>query len=101
MSPIILEKFSATLDWAIRLVLLVAIPAAIALSDFGRADSSHALFYYGEVMTPRDMAMAAYELARILSGSGSFYDDKGIGSRLFFPTGHANACSHRCHSAWR
>ncbi len=66
-----LEKFSATLDWAIRLVLLIAIPAAIALIILAEPILA-ALFYYGEVMTPRDMAMAALSLRAYSVGVVAF-----------------------------
>ncbi|MDP0561406.1 MAG: murein biosynthesis integral membrane protein MurJ [Candidatus Endonucleobacter sp. (ex Gigantidas childressi)] len=54
------ESFSQTLDWAIRLVLLMGIPAGIAL--FILAEPLIAtLFYYGE-MTHHDVLMATASL---------------------------------------
>ena len=55
------EQFSATLDWALRMVLLIAVPAAVALILLAEPILA-ALFYYGEVMQPRDIAMAAFSL---------------------------------------
>ena len=55
------KQFSATLDWALRMVLLIAVPAAVALILLAEPILA-ALFYYGEVMQPRDIAMAAFSL---------------------------------------
>ncbi len=65
------EKFNATLDWSIRLILLIAIPAAIALIILAEPILV-ALFYYGEVMTPRDMTMAALSLRAYSVGVVAF-----------------------------
>jgi len=66
-----LEKFSSILDWAIRLVLLVAIPAALALVILAEPILV-SLFYYGEVMTPRDITMAVYSLRAYSVGVVAF-----------------------------
>ena len=55
------QAFSATLDWALRMVLLIAIPAALALVILAEPILA-ALFYYGEVMQPQDITMAAFSL---------------------------------------
>ncbi|MFK0573786.1 murein biosynthesis integral membrane protein MurJ [Endozoicomonas sp.] len=52
--------FSRTLDWAIRLVLLIGIPAAVALFILA-GPLIATLFDYGE-MTDRDVLMAAMSL---------------------------------------
>mgnify|MGYP000374418091 CR=1 FL=1 len=52
--------FSVTLDWAIRMVLLIAIPAAVALMILAEPILI-ALFQYGE-LTPHDVKMASYSL---------------------------------------
>lgn len=54
------EAFSVTLDWAIRMVLLIAIPAAVALMILAEPILI-ALFQYG-ALTPRDVQMASYSL---------------------------------------
>ena len=66
-----LERFSATLDWAIRLVFLIAIPAALALIILAEPILI-SLFYYGEVMTPRDMSMATFSLRAYSTGIIAF-----------------------------
>ena len=53
--------FSATLDWAIRMVCLVGIPASAALVVLSESLIT-TLFYQGE-MTPRDVTMASYSLS--------------------------------------
>jgi putative peptidoglycan lipid II flippase len=50
------ERFSATLDWALRLVLVIALPAAIALALL--AEPVLATLFYGGQFTERDVAMA-------------------------------------------
>ena len=55
------EAYSQTLDWALRIVLFIAVPAAAALMLLAEPILS-TLFLYGEVMTPRDMAMATLSL---------------------------------------
>jgi putative peptidoglycan lipid II flippase len=55
------QDYSGTLDWALRMVLLVAVPAAAALALLAEPILV-TLFYYGEVMTPNDMKMASYSL---------------------------------------
>jgi len=52
--------FSATLDWAIRMVCLIGIPASAALVVLSESLIT-TLFYQGE-MTPRDVTMASYSL---------------------------------------
>jgi putative peptidoglycan lipid II flippase len=55
------EAYSQTLDWALRMVLLIAVPAAAALMLLAEPILA-TLFLYGEVMTPRDMSMATLSL---------------------------------------
>ncbi len=54
------EAFQLTLDWAVRMVLLVAVPAALALVVLARPVLV-TLFQYGELQ-PRDVDMAALSL---------------------------------------
>ena len=62
--------FSNTIDWAIRLILLIAIPAAAAL--FLLAEPLIAtLFYYGE-MTANDVMMSAIALRAYSVGLVAF-----------------------------
>lgn len=54
------EQFSRTIDWALRAVLLMALPAALALVVLAEP-ILFTLFQYGET-TARDMQMASYSL---------------------------------------
>ncbi|OUU39511.1 MAG: murein biosynthesis integral membrane protein MurJ [Cellvibrionales bacterium TMED49] len=63
--------FSATLDWAITLVLLVAMPATIALVILAEPILM-TLFYYGDVMTLLDMEMATLSMRAYASGLIAF-----------------------------
>ena len=65
------EQFSHTLDWALRFILLIAIPAAVALMVLAEPILI-TLFYYGEVMTARDMAMATLSLRAYAAGLTAF-----------------------------
>ena len=55
------EAFSDTLDWALKMILVIAVPAAVALALLAEP-ILQTLFLYGEVMTLRDMSMAALSL---------------------------------------
>ncbi len=55
-----MKDFAATVDWAIRAVLLIGLPAAIALVLLAEPLIA-TLFHYGEV-TDRDVAMSAQSL---------------------------------------
>jgi len=65
------EAYSQTLDWALRLVLLIAVPAAAALMLLAEPILA-TLFLYGDVMTPRDMTMATYSLRAYSLGLVAF-----------------------------
>lgn len=54
------QHFSHTLDWAMRCVLLIGVPAAVALMVLAEPILI-TLFQYGE-LTPEDVAMAALSL---------------------------------------
>lgn len=62
--------FSTTLDWAIRMVLLIAIPAACALIILAEPILI-TLFQYGK-LAPRDVAMAAFSLQAYSIGLVAF-----------------------------
>ncbi|WP_426414849.1 murein biosynthesis integral membrane protein MurJ [Aestuariirhabdus sp. LZHN29] len=64
------EAFSRTLDWAVRLVLLIGLPSALAL--FVLAEPLIAtIFHYG-AMQDRDVVMAAMSLRAYASGLLAF-----------------------------
>lgn len=54
------EAFSATMDWALRMVLLIAVPAAVALIILAQPILM-TLFQYGR-LTVTDVEMASYSL---------------------------------------
>jgi putative peptidoglycan lipid II flippase len=60
------QKFSATLDWALRLVLVIGVPAAIGLALLAEPLIA-TLFLRGE-FTQRDVAMAAASLRAYAPG---------------------------------
>ncbi len=60
------ESFSATLDWALRLVLLIGIPAAIAL--FLLAEPLIATLFFHGRMESNDVLMAAMSLRAYAGG---------------------------------
>jgi putative peptidoglycan lipid II flippase len=66
-----MEKFNSTLDWALRMILLIAIPAAVALVILAEPILL-TLFYYGDVMTTRDIAMATLSLRAYAIGLVAF-----------------------------
>ena len=65
------QAFSQTLDWALKMILVVAVPAAAALMLLAEPILV-TLFYYGEVMTLRDMSMASLSLKAYAAGLISF-----------------------------
>ena len=62
--------FSATLDWALRLVVLVTLPASVGLAVLAVPLVS-TLFQYG-TLTPHDVTMAARSLIAYASGLTGF-----------------------------
>lgn len=64
------ERFARTLDWAVRAVLLIAIPAALALVLLA-VPLLATLFHYGEV-TDRDIMMSAQSLRAYSLGLVAF-----------------------------
>ncbi|OPX56323.1 putative peptidoglycan lipid II flippase [Oceanospirillum multiglobuliferum] len=64
------EAFAKTLDWAVRMVLLIAVPAALALALLAEP-LLYTLFQYG-AMTPHDVDMAAMSLRAYAVGLIAF-----------------------------
>ncbi len=64
------QNFSATLDWALRLALLISLPAALALALLAEPMLS-TLFQYG-AMTERDVMMAGRSLIAYSTGLTAF-----------------------------
>jgi len=54
------EKFSLMLDWALRMVMLIGVPASVALIVLAKPLLT-TLFHYG-AMTERDVEMASFSL---------------------------------------
>ncbi|HAZ95440.1 MAG TPA: murein biosynthesis integral membrane protein MurJ, partial [Porticoccaceae bacterium] len=65
------EAYSETLNWALKMVLVIAVPAAVALTLLAEPILV-ALFYYGDVMTARDMSMATLSLRAYSVGLVAF-----------------------------
>lgn len=64
------EKFSQTLDWAIRFVVLIALPATLALVILAEP-ILFTLFYHGK-MHAQDILMSAYSLKAYALGLFAF-----------------------------
>lgn len=64
------DEFAATLDWSLRLVLLIAVPAAIGLIVL--AEPLVATIFYGGVFTADDVAMTALALQAFAVGLVGF-----------------------------
>ena len=64
-------SYSDTLDWALKMILLIAVPAAVALVLLAEPILA-TLFYYGDVMTARDMMMSSYSLKAYSIGLVAF-----------------------------
>ncbi len=64
------ERFARTLDWAMRMVLLIGLPAALALAVLAEPLIA-TLFHYGE-MTDFDVQMAALSLRAYAFGLLAF-----------------------------
>lgn len=64
------EKFSQMLDWAIRFVVLIALPATLALIILAEP-ILYTLFYHGE-MQQSDILMASYSLKAYALGLFAF-----------------------------
>jgi putative peptidoglycan lipid II flippase len=60
------DEFSDTLNWAMRLVILLGLPATIALAFLSESLIT-TLFYHGE-MTERDVMMASFSLTAYAVG---------------------------------
>lgn len=65
-----LSEFSRTLDWALRMILIIALPASIALFVLGRSILI-ALFQYRQT-TAFDVRMSAYALMAVATGLAAF-----------------------------
>ena len=63
-------RFSATMDWALRWILLIALPAAVALTLLAEPILT-TLFAYGKT-TPTDIAMSALSLKAYALGLVAF-----------------------------
>ena len=75
------ESFSDTLDWALRLVVLVAAPAAVGLGVLA-APILTTLFQYGE-FSPHDVDMAARSLLAFALGLVAFVAVKVLATGYF------------------
>jgi putative peptidoglycan lipid II flippase len=65
------ETFASTLDWAVRMVLMVALPATLALFILAEPILI-TLFFNGEQITARDIAMSNHSLKAYALGLTAF-----------------------------
>ena len=65
------QEYSETLDWALKMILLIAVPASAALVLLAEPILV-TLFYYGDVVTLRDMSMATLSLRAYALGLIAF-----------------------------
>lgn len=63
-------NFSRTLDWAVRMILLIGMPASVALIVSGYSIQL-ALFRYGHTLE-HDIRMSSYALAAVSTGLSAF-----------------------------
>ncbi|MDO6825166.1 murein biosynthesis integral membrane protein MurJ [Marinobacter sp. 1_MG-2023] len=75
------DQFAATLDWAVRAVLIIGVPSALALGLLAEPLIA-TLFHYGEV-TDRDVAMSAQSLRAYSSGLLAFMVIKVLAPGFF------------------
>lgn len=75
-------RFATTLDWGLRFVLLIAVPATIALVVLAEPLLT-ALFYNGATMGQRDIDMAAFSLRAFSLGLVAFMCIKVLASGYF------------------
>jgi putative peptidoglycan lipid II flippase len=75
------KAFSATIDWALRMVLLVGVPAALALAILSEPLIA-SLFHYGK-MTERDVVQAANALEAYSLGVLTFMLIKVLAPAFF------------------
>lgn len=64
------EEFSATLDWSMKLVMLIAVPSSVGLIVL--AEPLVATVFYGGVFTSNDVSMAALALQAFAIGLVGF-----------------------------
>lgn len=65
------EQFSSTMDWALRMIFLIAVPAAVALIILAEPILL-TLFYYGEKITQSDILMSTLSLRAYALGLMAF-----------------------------
>ncbi len=75
------QQFSDTLDWAIKMVLLIALPSAFALVILAKP-LLFTLFQYGQY-SPSDVVMASYSLQAYALGLAAFMLIKVLVSGFF------------------
>ncbi|PIE20468.1 MAG: murein biosynthesis integral membrane protein MurJ [Neptuniibacter caesariensis] len=75
------EHFSSTLNWALQMVLLIGVPAAVALFILAEP-MLITLFHYG-ALTDRDVAMAAMSLRAYACGLVAFMLIKVLATGYF------------------
>ena len=91
------ERYSAMLDWGLRLVVLLAVPSSIALLVFAQPLVA-TLFHYG-AFKDSDVPQVALALAGYGAGLVGLVAIKVLAPGLLRQPGHAHAGAHRHRGA--
>ena len=89
------ENFSRTLDWGIRCVLLIGIPATIALIMLS-GPLIATLFQHG-AFTASDTQMTQQSLMTYSLGLLAFYANQSVNTWVFCPRRYSYSSKNRCH----
>ncbi|MGV6807394.1 MAG: murein biosynthesis integral membrane protein MurJ [bacterium] len=76
------EHFNRTLDWGLRFIVLIAVPATVALMALARPILM-TLFYHGDVMTLRDIDMSVLSLRAFALGLLAFMSIKVLATGFY------------------
>ena len=80
------DEFSATIDWSMKLVLLIAVPAAVGLIVL--AEPVVATIFYGGAFTYDDVRMTGLALQAFAIGLVGFSFCQNSRTRVFCPARH-------------
>ena len=87
------KQFMATMDWALRMIFLIALPATVALVILAEP-ILFTLFQYGK-MDIVDVEMSTLSLRAYALGATGFYVDQSSRTGLLFPAGYENSGKNR------
>ncbi len=86
-------RFTATLDWALRLTIIVVLPATAALVVLA-GPLTVTIFHYGR-FDENDVRMSALALMAYASGPARIQPGQGACAGILRATGHEDPGSHR------